>query len=71
MVYRTASVQKHRLFANVVKTFHIETPADRKQSVPKVSVMKCCTICQEVALIILGAKRRLHKQKKNTKFYQQ
>ena len=34
MVYRTASVQKHRTYANVVKPGHISTPGDRKQLVP-------------------------------------
>ena len=42
MVYRTVSVQKHTSYASVVETGQINTPADRKQSVPETSVVKHC-----------------------------
>ena len=42
MVYRTASVQKHRTYANVVRSGHISTPGDRKQLVPTQGLKPDC-----------------------------
>ena len=42
MVYRTASMQKHRSNDTVIKIGQIENAMDRKQSVPKVNVKTVC-----------------------------
>ena len=68
MVYRTASVQKHRSYANVVKTDQFYNPMNRKQSVPKIGVMKHCVNMSSNSLNNIKGKDRFTQVNKISDF---